>query len=42
MLKLDLHLHSKYSDDGNGSPEDIIKFLKKKDYTGWQLLIITL
>lgn len=34
MLKLDLHLHSKYSDDGNGSPEDIIKFLKKKGLHG--------
>jgi len=34
MLKLDLHLHSKYSDDGMGSPSDIIKLIKKKGLNG--------
>ena len=34
MLKLDLHLHSQYSDDGKGSPTDIIKSLKKKGLQG--------
>jgi predicted metal-dependent phosphoesterase TrpH len=34
MLKLDLHLHSEYSDDGMGSPEEIIKILKKKGLDG--------
>jgi len=34
MLKLDLHLHSEYSGDGLGSPEEIIKILKKKGLNG--------
>jgi len=34
MLKLDLHIHSKYSEDGIGHPEEIIKILKKKGLNG--------
>ena len=34
MLKLDLHLHSQYSEDGAGSPKEIIKILKKKGLQG--------
>ena len=34
MLKLDLHIHSRYSDDAIGSPKDIIKSLKKKEIHG--------
>jgi predicted metal-dependent phosphoesterase TrpH len=34
MLKLDLHLHSEYSGDGMGSPEEIIEILKKKGLNG--------
>ena len=34
MLKLDLHLHSKYSDDGMGSPREIIQLIKKKGLDG--------
>ena len=34
MLKLDLHIHSQYSDDASGSPEEIIKSLKKKGLQG--------
>ena len=34
MLKLDLHLHSKYSDDGMGSPSELIKSIKKKGLDG--------
>jgi predicted metal-dependent phosphoesterase TrpH len=34
MLKLDLHVHSKYSEDGTGSPKDIIKSIKKKGLHG--------
>lgn len=34
MLKLDLHVHSQYSDDSIGSAEDIIKILKKKGIDG--------
>ncbi|UCD14749.1 MAG: PHP domain-containing protein [Thermoplasmatales archaeon] len=37
MLKLDLHLHSQYSDDGAGSPQDIIKSLRKKGLHGMAL-----
>jgi len=37
MLKLDLHLHSCYSDDAIGSPEDLIKSLKKRDLQGMAL-----
>jgi len=34
MLKLDLHIHSKYSEDGLGSPKEIIKSVKKKGLNG--------
>jgi len=34
MLKLDLHIHSKYSDDGIGDPENIIKSAKKRGLDG--------
>ena len=34
MLKLDLHIHSQYSDDGQGSPIKIIKSLQKKGLHG--------
>lgn len=34
MLKIDLHIHSNYSDDGKGSPEEIIKVVKKKGLDG--------
>jgi len=34
MLKLDLHIHSQYSEDGAGTPEEIIKYLKKKGLNG--------
>ena len=34
MLKLDLHIHSKYSEDAIGSPKEIIKNVKKKKLDG--------
>lgn len=34
MLKLDLHIHSQYSEDGAGSPKEIIKILKRKGLQG--------
>jgi len=34
MLKLDLHVHSEYSEDAIGSPKEIIKILKKKGING--------
>jgi hypothetical protein len=34
MIKLDLHIHSHYSDDGIGSPINIIKSLYKKKING--------
>jgi len=34
MLKLDLHIHSQYSDDGQGSPIHIIKLLQKRGLHG--------
>ena len=34
MIKLDLHIHSQYSEDGKGSPKDIIKFLQKRGING--------
>jgi len=34
MLKLDLHIHSQYSEDATGSPKDIIKILQKKGIQG--------
>jgi predicted metal-dependent phosphoesterase TrpH len=37
MLKLDLHLHSCYSDDAGGTPEEIMKLLQKKGLQGMAL-----
>ena len=37
MLKLDLHLHSCYSNDATGSLEDLIKSLKKRGLQGMAL-----
>ena len=34
MIKLDLHVHSQYSEDATGSPKEIIKSLKKKGIHG--------
>ena len=34
MIKLDLHIHSQYSEDGIGSPKEIIKILQKKGLQG--------
>jgi len=34
MLKLDLHIHSQYSEDAFGTPKDIIKSLQKKGING--------
>lgn len=34
MLKLDLHIHSQYSEDGTGSPQEIIKSLQKRGLHG--------
>lgn len=34
MLKLDLHIHSHYSEDAEGSPKEIIKILKKRKLDG--------
>jgi predicted metal-dependent phosphoesterase TrpH len=34
MMKLDLHIHSQYSEDGIGSPKEIIKVLQKKGLQG--------
>ncbi len=34
MLKLDLHIHSQYSEDGSGSPRHIIDALQKKGLHG--------
>lgn len=34
MLKLDLHIHSKYSEDATGTPKEIIKLLQKKGLHG--------
>ena len=34
MIKLDLHIHSQYSEDGTGSPKEIIKILQKKGLQG--------
>jgi len=34
MIKLDLHIHSQYSEDGIGAPKEIIKSLKKKGLQG--------
>lgn len=37
MLKLDLHLHSCYSDDAIGTPKDIINVLQKRGLHGMAL-----
>jgi predicted metal-dependent phosphoesterase TrpH len=37
MLKLDLHIHSQYSEDGMGTPIEIIKNLQKKGLNGMAL-----
>jgi hypothetical protein len=37
MLKLDLHLHSCYSNDAIGSPEELIKLLRKRGLAGMAL-----
>ncbi|RLF58161.1 MAG: metal-dependent phosphoesterase [Thermoplasmata archaeon] len=34
MMKIDLHIHSKYSEDASGSPEEIMKHVKKKGLHG--------
>jgi len=34
ILKLDLHIHSQYSEDAGGTPKEIIKSLKKKGING--------
>jgi len=37
MIKLDMHLHSCYSDDAIGSPDEIIKSLKNRGLDGMAL-----
>jgi hypothetical protein len=37
MLKLDLHLHSCFSDDGIGTPQELIKTLQKRGLQGMAL-----
>jgi predicted metal-dependent phosphoesterase TrpH len=37
MMKLDLHIHSSYSEDGDGSPKEIIKILKKRGFQGMSI-----
>ncbi len=34
MLRMDLHIHSCYSEDGNGTPEEIVKSVRKKGLNG--------
>ena len=34
MLKMDLHIHSQYSEDATGSPREIAKLLQKKGLHG--------
>ena len=34
MIKLDLHIHSQYSEDGTGKPKEIKKILQKKGING--------
>ena len=34
MLKLDLHIHSQYSEDATGSPKELIRILQKKGLQG--------
>ena len=33
-MKLDLHLHTQYSPDAIGTPQDIAQLLKKKGFQG--------
>ncbi len=37
MLKLDLHVHSQYSEDGVGKPKEIIKVLRRNGFQGMAL-----
>lgn len=37
MIKLDLHVHSMYSDDALGTPQQIMKSVKKKGLQGFAL-----
>ena len=37
MMKLDLHVHSCYSDDASGTPKELMKLLKKKGLQGMAL-----
>ncbi len=37
MVKLDLHVHSMYSDDATGSPKEIMKSVRKKGLQGFAL-----
>ncbi len=37
MLKLDLHIHSQYSEDAQGTPKEIIKYLKDKGLNGMSI-----
>jgi predicted metal-dependent phosphoesterase TrpH len=37
MIKLDMHIHSKYSDDGLGTPNEIIKSLQNKGINGMSI-----
>jgi len=34
MMKLDLHIHSQYSEDATGSPKEIMKLVQKKGLQG--------
>jgi hypothetical protein len=34
MMKLDLHIHSQYSEDASGSPKEIMKILQKRGTQG--------
>lgn len=38
MLKLDLHIHSQYSEDGAGAPQEIIKQLQKRGLHGMAII----
>jgi predicted metal-dependent phosphoesterase TrpH len=37
MIKLDLHIHSQYSEDGAGTPKEIIKVLQKRGLDGMSI-----
>jgi len=37
MLKLDLHIHSMYSEDAEGSPKELMKIIQKKGLQGMAL-----